>query len=238
MWDWIAKLNELNSQNISLAIVTITDTGGSTPRSSGAKMIVLTNREIFGTVGGGQFEKQVIDQAIDCIQNGSCGKFTFNLGQKSGQCCGGVMEVFIETLVKKNHLIVFGAGHVAKAVLETLKETPFTVSILDLYDSQWTNSFKNIYDKTNNNYFVIMTHSHQLDEEILTSLIDLDYKYLGLIGSETKWQRFKSRLRANGITEGQLQKVKCPIGIKLLGKAPKEVAISLAAELLDLYYHE
>lgn len=81
-----------------------------------------------------------------------------------------------------------------------------------------------------------MTHSHELDEEILESLINIDCKYLGLIGSETKWIRFQKRLIEKNITRDQLKKIRCPIGLGLWGKAPKEVAISLAAELLKISF--
>jgi xanthine dehydrogenase accessory factor len=238
MWDWVSKLHELTIQNISVAIVTVTDTGGSSPRNSGAKMLVLEDSTIFGTIGGGQFEKQVIEQAVKCIKENKCDKYTFNLAEKSGQCCGGVVEVFIETLGSHEQLIVFGAGHVGLAVVETMSGTPFKVHLLDMHHSPWQESFQQAYDENKNNYIVIMTHSHQLDEEILESLIDVKAKYLGIIGSKNKWQRFQKRLIDKGITKQQLQNVKCPIGIKLLGKAPKEVAISLAAELLDIFYHQ
>jgi xanthine dehydrogenase accessory factor len=237
MWDWVSKLYELKSKNISVAVVTVIDTGGSSPRDSGAKMLVLPSGEIFGTIGGGQFEKQVIEQALVCLVENKCDKFTFNLAAKSGQCCGGVMEVFIETVNNNSEqLVIFGAGHVGLAVAETMKGTPFTTHLLDMHSGPWKESFLKVYAENKNNYIVIMTHSHQLDEEILEDLIGVKRKYLGLIGSQTKWLRFQNRLQEKGITREQLQKVKCPIGTKLLGKAPKEVAISLAAELLEIYY--
>lgn len=234
MWDWPSKLQELNSNHISVAIVTVTDTGGSSPREVGAKMLVKEDGEIFGTIGGGQFEKQVIAEAINCLKENTSKKSSYNLGAKSGQCCGGVMEVFIETInLYTEQLIIFGTGHVALAVAATMAGTKFKIHLLDMHKRPWQESFQQVYDNKKNNYLVIMTHDHKLDEEILESLINIDCKYLGMIGSETKWQRFKKRLIEKGLTKEQLTKVRCPIGLKLWGKAPKEIAISLAAELLD-----
>lgn len=235
MWDWLSKLNELTIEHTSVAIVTVIDSGGSSPRNAGAKMLVLETRESFGTIGGGQFEKQVIDEAINCLKENINKKSSYNLGAKSGQCCGGIIEVFIETINNyTEHLIVLGAGHVGLAVQETMSGTKFKTHLVDMHAGPWKITFDEIFPKNKNNYIVIMTHDHKLDEEILETLINVDCKYLGLIGSETKWQRFQKRLLEKGITKEQLQKVKCPIGLKLWGKAPKEVAISLAAELLEI----
>lgn len=259
MWDWVSKLHELTQLNISVAAVTVIDTGGSSPRDAGAKMLVVEDGEIFGTIGGGNLEKLVIEQAINCIKENICGKYTFNLGAKAGQCCGGVMEVFIETATQSEQLIIFGAGHVAQAVAETMEGTPFKVHLIDerlahdqglvkkglnshvkLHSKSWQESFKECFakNKNKNNYVVIMTHSHQLDEEILHSLLSYDCKYLGLIGSETKWEHFQKRLLEKGVSKEQLKTVRCPIGRNTGGKAPKEVAISLAAELLEIFYQK
>ncbi len=237
MWDWVSKLYELTKLHIPVAIVTVTETGGSSPRNSGTKMLVLNDGEIFGTIGGGQFEKQVIEEAINCLKEDSSKKSIFNLGARSGQCCGGVVEVFIEPVNNyNNQLIIFGAGHVAQSVMETMVGTNFKLHILDMHKSPWQKSFESVYLRNKNNYIVIMTHSHELDEEILESLINIDCKYLGLIGSETKWIRFQKRLIEKNITRDQLKKIRCPIGLGLWGKAPKEVAISLAAELLKISF--
>ena len=78
-----------------------------------------------------------------------------------------------------------------------------------------------------------MTNSVQL----ICEIIDKDCKYLGMIGSENKWKRFSSRLLKRGIGQESIDKVHCPIGINVGGKAPKEVAISLASELLRIHYN-
>jgi xanthine dehydrogenase accessory factor len=84
-----------------------------------------------------------------------------------------------------------------------------------------------------------MTHEHQMDEDILAAIQVFPTRYIGLIGSQTKWERFRLRLSHRGISAAQLEKVSSPLGLPLGGgKAPKEVAISLAAELLKVYYSD
>ena len=77
-----------------------------------------------------------------------------------------------------------------------------------------------------------MTHRHDADQEIVAHVVDRPARYIGLIGSKTKWSRFRERLGVRGVGEEKLARVKCPIGLDTGGKAPQEVAVSIAAELL------
>jgi xanthine dehydrogenase accessory factor len=79
-----------------------------------------------------------------------------------------------------------------------------------------------------------MTFDHDLDQDLIEKLLQKEMKYLGLIGSQTKWQRFQKRLLEKNLTPESLKKVKCPIGLPIGGKSPQEVAISFAAEIVQL----
>jgi len=77
-----------------------------------------------------------------------------------------------------------------------------------------------------------MTHSHALDLEIVARAIKREFPYIGLIGSERKWQRFQKRLEQRGFTCAEMARVRCPIGVSKPSKEPTAIAISVAAELL------
>ena len=79
---------------------------------------------------------------------------------------------------------------------------------------------------------IILQHYFKSNESEENKFI----QYIGLIGSEIKWSRFKKRLLEVGIPLDKLSNIKCPIGFNIGGKSPKEVSISLAAELIELYY--
>jgi len=82
--------------------------------------------------------------------------------------------------------------------------------------------------------FVVMTHSHQLDEDICFEILARgDFCWLGLIGSETKRRRFVQRLNKRGISELELGRLICPIGLAgIRGKQPATIALSLVAQLM------
>src|ERR1700722_11661172 len=98
MWNWISKLEELRIQGVGVVAVTVTQNTGSTPREPGAKMLVLTDGTFFGTIGGGRFEELALLEARQCLKSGITKVVRYPLGAKTGQCCGGVTELFFEVL--------------------------------------------------------------------------------------------------------------------------------------------
>lgn len=248
MWDWASKLAELTRSDRPVAIVTVVSAVGSTPAGVGAKMLVLAGGEIFGTIGGGHLEQLATADAIACLATGESKTFRYPLGAKAGQCCGGVVETLVETLGTGPRLYLFGAGHVGQSVCRVLAGTPFAVHVIDergewlgadglpaavrRHPEPWDAFVDAARWDAQNTYVAIMTHRHDLDQEIVAKAIERPARYIGLIGSKTKWNRFRERLLARGVAEEKLARVKCPIGLDIGGKAPQEVAISIASELL------
>lgn len=230
-------------------MITIVETGGSNPRDSGTRMFVVSKDIIEGTIGGGKLEKDCIDLALETLETKKIKKSTIPLGAKSGQCCGGVVEVLIEPFNLGPRLFIFGSGHIALATAKILKETPFKVSLID-ERIEWLSRFDGIKycqsplsflcEKTIecDDYVIVMTHSHQLDLDIIANLIEKEVKFIGLIGSETKWLRFQKELQKKGHQQEKIAKTHCPIGLPIGGKSPAEIAISIASQLIKIHYEK
>jgi xanthine dehydrogenase accessory factor len=80
---------------------------------------------------------------------------------------------------------------------------------------------------------LVLTYAHALDLELCHRLLGHGFSSLGLIGSQTKWARFRSRLRALGHADGQIGRIRCPIGDSALGKHPQAIAIGVAQDMLQ-----
>jgi xanthine dehydrogenase accessory factor len=215
-------------------------------------MIVLADGAFFGTIGGGHLEQLVIADAQACLAAGESKVFRYPLGATAGQCCGGVVETFVEALHTGPHLYLFGVGHVGQALCRVLAGTPFVVHAIDereewlgaealprevrRHAAPWDAFVADAPWSPQGTYVAIMTHRHDMDEAIVGAVVTRPARYLGLIGSETKWRRFRDRLEARGIPRDALDRVRCPIGLDVGGKAPQEVAISVAAELLGVHH--
>ena len=125
----------LHERGASYVLVTVVRVQGSTPRNPGAKMVWhrdgTANGRWIGTVGGGQFERLVQDDAEKHLRAGSCGVERYVLGSDADQCCGGVMEVFFEAHGPRQRVVVFGAGHVGFELAKLLVAAPFEVVMVD-----------------------------------------------------------------------------------------------------------
>lgn len=146
-------------------------------------------------------------------------------------------------------LVMFGAGHVAQAVARAVAPLPFHLDWLasreDLRpEASGTRATilsedeleEAVIAAPDGALLAIFTHSHDLDYRLTrAALRHGGLAYVGLIGSATKRVRFERRLRDDGVTDEELARLTCPIGIpSVKGKAPAVIAIGLAAQLLEL----
>jgi xanthine dehydrogenase accessory factor len=97
------RLNSFRKKGIEVCLATIVETSGSTPRETGAKMIICGDGTIFGSVGGGCGERQVISSALRCLLKTEEPAFleislSDDLGTKGGDVCGGKMWIFVEPI--------------------------------------------------------------------------------------------------------------------------------------------
>jgi xanthine dehydrogenase accessory factor len=247
---WLRKLAELEESGTPAALVTVVRCQGSTPAAPGAKMIVQADGSFTGTVGGGHLEQLVLADAQACIAAGEAKTFRYPLGATAGQCCGGVVETFVDVLHVGPRLYLFGAGHVAQALCRVLAGTPFVVHAVDerqewsealppevrRHATPWDVFTADAQWSAERTFVAIMTHRHDVDEAIVADVVKRPARYLGLIGSQTKWRRFRDRLESRGLSKAELDRVRCPIGLDVGGKSPPEVAISIAAELLGVHH--
>ena len=162
----------------------------------------------------------------------------------------GTSEWFITRLDElPTKVVLFGAGHVGKALVKLLGDLPFRIDWVD----QRANIFPKIVpdnvaviehvglkeilmSQEPGTFYAVMTHSHGLDYEICLGILkQRDFGWLGLIGSKTKRRRFEKRFVVDGIDPFTLKRLECPIGIGTIkGKHPAVIAISTAAKLLEV----
>ena len=256
MLHWIEIINEFKSKQEPVALVTVTKCLGSTPCFVSSRMIVTREKEIFGTIGGGKLEFLAIDESIKALKENRIIETTYTLGPEFEQCCGGKVELIIEPMNQSPELFLFGAGHIGIEVCNLLIDTPFQVNLIDSRDNWLSNldldnsiksisvdinDFKNFKDAINwgnNCYVLVLTHDHTIDFDIIAMALQNQTKFLGLIGSKTKRVRFNNMLiNELSIKEG-MSNVVCPIGLDIGGNSPKEIAISVVAQLLHIYYEK
>ncbi len=254
---WLENIQKLASKNTPFVIATISALKGHSPRGVGSKMLI-TQDNIYDSIGGGMLEHSAIIEARKMLKTGSPKVLELELQlNKNGtaygtQCCGGKVDIFLELITNKRPSVsIFGAGHVAKELVNVLKILPIDINLIDTREDMLepiqTNSCqasinkihaidptKQVKDLAENSLILIMTHDHIQDYGILAASLKLKFPYIGLIGSSVKWIEFQKRLKESGFKAKDIARVTCPIGLKnVKGKTPQAIAISTAAELLS-----
>jgi xanthine dehydrogenase accessory factor len=154
--------------------------------------------------------------------------------------------------------MLFGAGHVGAALSKIMLDLPVSLRWVDSRADQFPQLLANALDGAQldeivsddpekevanmpaDSYFIIMTHDHELDFKLCVSILNRgDARFIGLIGSKTKWLRFSKRLADAGFSEDQIKQISCPIGLdNVAGKRPMEVAVSIAGQFIANYQRE
>ncbi|MTJ81417.1 MAG: xanthine dehydrogenase accessory protein XdhC [Telmatospirillum sp.] len=249
MNDWLTALVELDAEGIPHVLITVVDTLGSPPREKGAKMVVTAAR-LFGSIGGGSLEFQGAAMARDLLAAGGRDPKQEKslLGPDMGQCCGGAVTLLFEPFYPAAFILaLFGAGHVARALVHVLDGVPLRLWWIDERDGVFPATLPPfvkalptpdpvaaVASLPAGAHVLVMTHSHDRDFELVRALTARpDLGTVGLIGSATKWARFRHRLAGDGVPDDRIARIRCPIGLPgLKAKRPAEIAIAVAASLL------
>ena len=245
-------LAELESGDQAGVFCTIVRSQGSTPRGVGSKMIVYPDGSILGTVGGGEVEGRVIDEALDSLKSGTSRILTYSMVDPvrgDPGVCGGQLEVFLEPILPPPTLLLIGGGHVGKSVAHLAKWLEFRVVVCDdrpefcspeaipdaddFYPVSIEELSKNL-EITAWTYIVLTTRGSNVDVEGLPFLLETSAAYIGVIGSRRRWELTLRNLVDSGINKDVLAKVHSPIGLELNAETPNEIAVSIMAEILML----
>lgn len=243
-------LAELEKNNESAALCTVVKSEGSTPRHVGSKMLVYPDGKFIGTVGGGDLEHRVLDEAWMAMSDGQPRHLKYNMADPSRGdpgVCGGQMEVFVEPILPPPTLVVIGAGHVGKAVAHLAKWLGFRVAVNDdraefctpevvpNADAYYPVTMDRIpaqmkIDKRT--ILILTTRGSSVDAEGLAPLLDSAAAYIGVIGSRRRWATTVKALKEKGIADEKIARVRSPMGLELQAETPEEIAVSIMAEVL------
>jgi xanthine dehydrogenase accessory factor len=241
-------LSETETGGKSAALCIVTETHGSTPAKAGAKMIVYEDGTSFGTIGGGNLEKKVIEDAVRVIASQGGGNYVHNLTRDHNMCCGGRVCIYIEPVKQTKKLIIFGAGHIGTHLSKMADQVGFDVYLVDerpgifknteedginIIAARHRDAMSMIQFDLNTNIF-ICTHLHEYDRDILALCLKLPHLYLGMIGSRRKVEVTKKLFLQNSMaTEEELAGVDMPAGINIGAATPAEIAVSIIAKIIE-----
>lgn len=245
----------LQRDAVGFVLVTLVEALGSTPQDAGAKMLVTSAGRHVGTVGGGRVEAQAIALAQELLTSASLKGATprlvnWSLKGDVGMTCGGSVKLYFEphpALDAAWPIVIFGAGHVAQALVRVLLPLPCAITLCDSRP-EWLeqlpragnlrvvsheNPAELIPDLPAHAFVLFMTKGHTTDRPILKrALLERNFPYLGVIGSDAKATVLRRELIAEGVPAERAAGFHCPIGLDFGTNHPHEIALSIAAQLL------
>ena len=250
----LQKQQELLRQQIDFALVAIIESENCT-RTRG-QMIVLMDKTVFGSCGGGNIERRIIADAVRSLAGNRSAVKTYDAADCGGaeaDGCGGRMTVSISVFCPRSQLLMIGGGHVGAALMRAAAFVGFQVILVDNREEgdlapgarEAAEQFIRVedyqrevaaLDQAQGAYIVIATSKHETDGQALLGALSLKPRYLGMIGGSHKIKQLFDLAREQGVSEEELQTVHTPVGLNIGGETPPEIAISIMAEILSVKY--
>lgn len=250
MQDLLLEQLQARKNRKNYALVTIVDSFGSTPRTSG-KMLVYEGGLSKGTVGGGPHEQMAKQDAVQCIRS-DCNALKRYEIKSDGEVCTGGISVFIEVFRVAPLLVVCGGGHVGRNLIPMAKMVGFDVLLVDTRAPEIISEAVSLADRFERvsdfrsglcaldiepeAYYVLCAYSHAADCAALQAVLDKSWAYAGMVGSRTKIDSIFSQLRQKGYTNAQLSRIHTPIGLDLGGETPAEIAVAIMAQIIAIQH--
>jgi xanthine dehydrogenase accessory factor len=252
---FVERLAELSASGVPFVCVTLVQAIGSTPQDAGSKILVTADKLVAGTVGGGKVEHQAILHAQKMLamppsESPPNELVEWNLKRDVGMTCGGTVTLFFETYNHRDwRIAVFGAGHVANAVVHCLSQLDCHVTCIDPR-AEWLDRVtdgprlrkiccdeprKLVAELPSDVFVLCMTMGHATDRPILEEIFrqGRQFPFLGVIGSKAKRAVLLRELTAAGIPAEKAAQFHCPIGLELGTNQPGEIAVSVVAQLIQ-----
>jgi xanthine dehydrogenase accessory factor len=234
----------------NVVLATVIRTQGSVPRRAGAKMLVYPDGRFLGTIGGGEMESRVLETVPRLLRDGQTDILHYELADPTRGdpgVCGGQVDIFLEPILPQPTVLVIGCGHVGQAVADLAHWLGFRVVVSDdrvelcnpeaiphadeylAVPPEQVAKRAPLHSQT---YVAAVTRGVPFDVALLPALLESPVPYIGVIGSRRRWETALKELSAQGIDETALRRVHSPIGLELGAETPREIAVSILAQII------
>jgi xanthine dehydrogenase accessory factor len=246
----LRELSEAIAVGLPVVLATVVATRRSVPRHAGAKMLVYRDGRLTGTVGGGEMESRVIDEARALFSTHRPLLLDYALVEPNRGdpgVCGGEVQIYLEPYMPAHTIVVIGAGHVGRAIVDLADWLGYQTVVIDdrperLTEEEMPSAGQRLtgsiggalagLDVGEDTSVAVVTRSVDKDVEAIPLLLRTPARYIGVMGSERRWREVTGRLAALGIDEADLERVHAPIGLDIKAETLEEIAVSVLSEII------
>ncbi|HSD45521.1 MAG TPA: XdhC family protein [Pyrinomonadaceae bacterium] len=232
------QFNDLRAREEPFVLATVVAYKSPQSAKPGSKAIIKSDGTVVGWVGGGCVQPIVLREAKQALQTGSPKLLTISPDaprddwkgvQSFRMTCegGGSLEIYLEPVLPKPHLVVVGSSPVAEIVAQLGTLLDFKVIAAD-------KDFSSVKDQIDESSYVVVATMGNRDEEGLLAVIGTRPRYLGLVASKKKSQALFEYVREKGASDEDIAAITCPAGLEIGGETLAEIALSVAAQLTHI----
>ena len=251
--EFLNKAAELRSRGESFAVALVVRFTAPISGKPGDKAIIYPDGRIWGWIGGGCSQPAVVKEALKALSEGTPRVVRItpspNPGSEQGvvdysMTChsGGSLDIYIEPVLPKPHLVILGRSLVAQTLASLAKTIHFMVSVIAPGASRENFPTADaIYQELDlgpvsiapQTYLVVSTQG-EYDEEALERALGIEAPYVAFVVSQPKREKIFEYLRRKGIASERLSRIHAPAGFQIGAVTPEEIAVSILAEIVQV----
>ncbi|MCH7664010.1 MAG: XdhC family protein [Chloroflexi bacterium] len=212
----------------------------------GKGMLVVQGEESYGSMSE-SLHPQALLLAREALANGVSKRVMLPTEDE------GPLELFIDVIPAPPNLVMVGGVHIAIALAKLARVMDYQTIVVDPRRSfgnpdrfpevgeliqEWPNEAFSHIAITNSTALVMLTHDPKIDDPALQIALNSDAFYIGALGSKSTQAKRRKRLLAGGIEEVKLERLHAPIGLRIGGKTPEEIALAIMAEIISVQYEK
>jgi xanthine dehydrogenase accessory factor len=248
---FLNKAAEMLASGKSFAIAEVVHFLKPVSGKSGDKAIISADGEIWGWIGGGCAQPAVVKEALKALEDGrprlvristtSAGEegvVAYNMSCHSG----GTLEVYIEPVLPKPHILIVGRSPVGRTLAKLAKTINYTVTVAapgadhaSYPDADHVVPDLNLAGlKITPRMFIVVSTQGDQDEDALEQALHTNASYVAFVASKTKAAKVIQFLEERGIEKARLGQVRAPAGLDIQARSQEEIAVSILAEIVQL----
>lgn len=252
--DFYATAADLKARGEPFAAVTVVRNEAPSSGKTGDKAIFGQGGVLEGWIGGGCVYSIVLKEVKEALLDGKPRIVRVSptpqpeappgVREYKMTChSGGAVDLYIEPVMPRPHLVIIGKSIIGRALLKMAKAADYRLTIMNEEATpgafpeadQWRTGFDFSGMPVDARTFLVVATQGDRDEKALEAALSVTSRYVGFVGSRKKWATLRTGLEAKGIPAAQLDAVHAPVGLDINGKTPEEVAISILAEIIQEY---
>jgi xanthine dehydrogenase accessory factor len=248
---FLSKADELVASGQSFAVAVVVRYEAPISGKPGNKAIIFPDGKMWGWIGGGCAQPVVIKEALKALSDGQPRMIRISPSASAEEgivdytmTChsGGTLDIFIEPVLPKPHVLILGRSPVARTLARLAKAIHYAVSVVapeadreNFPDSDLVQADSDLTQiKTTPQTFIVVSTQGEGDEEALEKALLTKADYVAFVASKTKAGKILDSLKEQGIAAARLSRVRSPAGLDIRAGSPEEIAVSILAEIIQV----